>query len=143
MISFKGELLLTDIFLYEIAPRRSADDQAEGEDNGVEEDDLCASSRQERNLKINGALFVEGDALAFASRHPATRQRTLYALYRIMRGWTKMPKMSERTEKMAQRLVGPELDEDELDNIEYRLAYHYIITFSDFFKRAPILPHCI
>lgn len=137
--SFKAELLLADRFLFHIKLRRSADDEAEAGE--VERDDLCANSRGERNIRVIAALFVEGDPLAFASRDPSTRQRTLHAFFRVMHGWSKMPQINPQTVADAQRLVGDQFSKEELDKIEYHLAYHYIATFADFFKRAPILPH--
>lgn len=125
--------MLTDRYLYEV---RGGHDTVD--------DDVESTSREERNLKVVDILFTDNDSLAFLSNDPELRQHALYGMFRIMSGWTRMPGMSWNTVREARRLAGPGiLSATELQHIESLLAYYYVVTFADFFKRAPVLPHCL
>lgn len=135
-VSFTQELLMADRYLYEIKP----DDQEDGE----LADDLDACSREERNLKIMGVIpsMLDGTDLGFGSSDDSFWQRSLYGFHRVMRGWTRSRAMPPSSFRIAEALEGPTvLPLDEIENAEYHIAFHYIRTFADFFKRAPVLPH--
>ncbi|KAF9023048.1 hypothetical protein BDP27DRAFT_1438654 [Rhodocollybia butyracea] len=78
-ISFKQEFLLLDRYLYRLVPQ--------GED-GELEDEYDASTREDRNLIIQDSLFGHGPP-AFNHSNPRLHQDMLYALFRIMMGWTR------------------------------------------------------
>lgn len=127
---------MADRYLYELKPDNSED--------GEVFDELDASSREERNLKIMGAIpgMLDGGDLEFGSTDDFLRQQSLYGLHRVMRGWTRRPSMALSSLKIVERLQGPTiLALDEIDDAEYHVAYHYIRCFAEFFKRAPVLPH--
>lgn len=135
-ISFNVEVLLADHFLYVVNHARGANEP------GEVIDELDASSREDRNLKVIEALMFDQGLLGFTSTDNAVCQRTLFAFYRVMCGWTRMPRMHHSSRAKVERLGGPVLSSmEEVERLEYYIADHYIITFSDFFKRAPVLPH--
>lgn len=135
-VSFTEELLMADRYLYELRE----DDREDGELGS----DLDASSREERNLKVMSAIpgMLDGGDLGFGSADLALRQRSLYGLYRVMSGWTRVAAMAFSSIRVAERLGGPAtLSLGKIEDAELHVAYHYIISFAGFFKRAPVLPH--
>ena len=74
------------------------------------------------------------------STNPKERQEALWALYQIKEGWTQ--KMSSGSEQKGQLLAPSSLlSVQDLDDIEYHLAYHYVSSFAAIIGRAPLLPH--
>lgn len=133
-ISFRQEVLLLDRYLYKLIPSFE-----EGEIG----DEYDASTREQRNIAIEAALF-SGDPSSFSSPDLAVRQSTLYSFFRIMRGWTAPTPMVPETLKDGKRLSpGNVCSRSELDSAEYYLAYFYIFSFAECFHRAPLLPHYI
>ncbi|KAJ3830815.1 hypothetical protein F5878DRAFT_648196, partial [Lentinula raphanica] len=131
-ISFSEELLMADRFFYQLT-----DEIEEGED------ELAATSRQDRNLKVLGSIpgLIDGGEIGFGSQNPHLRCHALQGLYKIMSGWTRTSRMSSVSASVVSHLQDSvALTLTELEDIEYHLAYHYIISFADFFKRAPVLP---
>lgn len=106
-------------------------------------DDLDATSREERNIKVMAAIpGLNDEVLGFGSPDLSLRQQTLYGFYRVMLGWTRMPGPHYSVCDVANQLVARDVvAPDILDHAEYLLAHFYIITFADFFKRAPVCPH--
>ncbi|KAF9059920.1 hypothetical protein BDP27DRAFT_1430714 [Rhodocollybia butyracea] len=80
---------------------------------------------------------------AFGHSDSRLRQDTLNTFFRIMRGWSRSSSpMHSDTVRQGERLCSTRLRGiGELKDAEYYLAEHYIYTFADFFRRAPILPH--
>ncbi|KAJ3729247.1 hypothetical protein C8R42DRAFT_715547 [Lentinula raphanica] len=131
-ISFSEELLMADWFFYEVT-----DEIEEGED------ELAATSRQDRNMKVLNAIpgLMNDGEMGFGSQDLIRRRRSLQGLHNIMSGWTRTARMSHVSTSMVSRLQDSvTLTSAELEDIEFHLAYHYIISFADFFKRAPVLP---
>lgn len=139
-VSFRNEFLLADYFLYVLQPEGFED-----QESGQVVNDLDSSSREGRMMKIMDAIpgFYEGRNLELGSTDPVKRQRSWYALFCAMSGWTKVPKMAGESERLLEKLAGPDLASPEvLDAAEYHGAFYYIASFADFFKRAPVLPRC-
>ncbi|KAE9384962.1 hypothetical protein BT96DRAFT_1007519 [Gymnopus androsaceus JB14] len=135
-VSFTQELLMADQYLYEVKPDEHEDKELANE--------LDASSREERNLKVMGAIpgMLDGGDLGFGLSNDSLCQRSLYGLHCVMKGWSWSASMAITSLPLADRLEGPTvLPLDEIDEAEYHIAFHYICSFADFFKRAPVLPH--
>lgn len=135
-VSFTQELLMADRYLYEMKP----DEQEDGELG----DELDACSREDHNLKVLGAIpgMLDGTDLGFGSSDDSLRQRSLFGLHRVMKGWIRGRSMPDSSFCIAEGLEGPAvLPLDEIDKAEYHIAFHYVRSFADFFKRAPVLPH--
>ncbi|KAF9069383.1 hypothetical protein BDP27DRAFT_1421018 [Rhodocollybia butyracea] len=79
-----------NFFQTRISPVRSLLVQAcpPRQKTGKLEDKYDASTREDRNLIIQDSLFSHGPP-AFNHSNPRLRQDTLYALFRIMMGWTR------------------------------------------------------
>ncbi|KAJ3746907.1 hypothetical protein EV360DRAFT_89979 [Lentinula raphanica] len=137
--SFKSELLLADRFLYQFDPSCMNEDVAE---EGQIHDDLAASNSIDRLQKVTSLPGIINGHLGFGSPNSASRQEGVYNLFRIMRGWGfsyGIPaSMSVYLEQIGPGQT-PELDI--LEHAEYLVALHYISTYADFFKRAPVIPH--
>lgn len=134
-ISFVTEFLLADRYLYVLKRKPVEDGDTE---EGEVIDELDATTREERNIKVMNALpGLNDEVLGFGSSNLMLRQQTLYGFYRVMLGWSRMPTPHEDVCYAAEDVVAPDI----LDYAEYVLAYHYIATFADFFKRAPVCPH--
>ncbi|KAJ3766472.1 hypothetical protein FB446DRAFT_708600 [Lentinula raphanica] len=137
--SFKSELLLADRFLYQFDPSCMNEDVAE---EGQIHDDLAASNSIDRLQKVTSLPSIINGHLGFGSPNSASRQDGVYNLFRIMRGWGfsyGIPaSMSVYLEQIGPGQT-PELDI--LEHAEYLVALHYISTYADFFKRAPVIPH--
>ncbi|KAJ3898183.1 hypothetical protein F5879DRAFT_995056 [Lentinula edodes] len=137
-ISFKAELLLADQYLYEL--------QSEGFDgDGKGYDELDASSREDRKIKVMSFMpgFTTG-VIGFGSGDQGERQRSIYALYKLMCSWTRVPSPASDTHNYLVKLEPKKYPSRSiLDHAERLVAYHYIISFADFFKRAPVLPHVL
>lgn len=132
-LSFQGEFMLADKFLYEL----------KAGDGGLD-DDFDSTSYEERKLKVREVMYMEDGSLGFLSRELQVRQHTLHGMFRVMSGWSRVRALGQNTKAKAQLLAGPKmLSLKELDDVESLLAYHYIDTFAGFFKRAPIIPHCL
>ncbi|KAF9033686.1 hypothetical protein BDP27DRAFT_1435884 [Rhodocollybia butyracea] len=132
-ISFRHELLLLNRYLYKLVPA--------GDKDGELLDEFEASTRDQRSMAIEAALFANGPP-RFYSTMLAECQAMLYAFFRIMRGWTASKPMVQETIEDGNRLApGYSCSSRELDSTEYYLAYFYIYSFADFFRRAPVLPH--
>lgn len=135
-VSFKYELLLLDRYLYDVRPRDLIPE------DGEVLTDLDASTREERSIKVIGAVMLDTDILGFAAADLDTRREAYLGLYNVMNGWNvyRTAGMSGGTHKEAQKLSGT-LTLEELKPIEYRLTYHYIHAYAKFFKRPPTLPY--
>ena len=81
--SFCAELLLADIYFYEIKA-----DIGDGE-----LDNLEVTSRDEQNLKILNAIpeLLDGPQLGFGAeeKDQLLQQRSIFALFRVVSGWTR------------------------------------------------------
>lgn len=110
----------------------------------TEFNELDASSHEERVVKVTTSIpgFMEGEQLGLCSSDLTTRRRTIYAMYRVMCGWTRMPLISMRSAEMLEKLAPGSLSAtyDTVEEAEFHLAYYYVDTFADFVKRAPVLP---
>lgn len=127
---------MADQYLYEIQPDEHEDGELDNE--------LDASSCAERNLKVMGAIpgMLDGRDLGFGSMDDLLCQRSLYGLHCVMKGWSWSASMAKSSLRVAERLEGPTvLPLDEIDDAEYHISFHYICSFADFFRRAPVLPH--
>ena len=142
-ISFVTEFLLADRFLYVLRPEVVSTGVEEEEGECEVMDDLDATTREERNIKVMDAIpGLSEEVLGFGSPDLNLCQRTLYGFYWAMLGWTRMPgphsSVCDAAEKLAARdVVAPDI----LDYAEYLLAHFYIAMFADFFKCAPVCPH--
>lgn len=138
-ISFRMELLMLDRYLY--IPQEDLNDS--NDDTTLTGDELDATSREDRNLKVSSKLF--SDSTPFTSADFAIRRNTLYVFYKVMRSWEvggRARSMAHESIEKAETLGRSNtMTWKELEKIEYHLAYFYITTFADFFKRAPVLPH--
>ncbi|KAE9390717.1 hypothetical protein BT96DRAFT_1001993, partial [Gymnopus androsaceus JB14] len=131
-MSFKEELLLLDRYLYTVKSRDS--------EEGEVLDDLDASTREERNIKVIGAVILDTDVLGGASASVDTRQNAFYGLFKVMNGWTKGPSLPDGSYRAGEKL-SEMVSEEDLKFGEYCLAYHYILTYANFFKWPPTLPY--
>lgn len=137
-VSFRNEFLLADYYLYVLQP--------EGFEEQEVINNLDLSLCEGGMMKIMDAIpgFYEGRELELGSTDLSKRQKSWYALFRVMSGWTKVPKMAGESEQLLRKLAGPNLASSaELDAAEYHGAFYYIASFADFFKCAPVLPHCL
>lgn len=133
-ISFKSEMLLLDRYLYTVKSKES--------EEGELLDELDASTREERNIKVIGAVMLEGDVLGVASASAETRRKAFYGLFKVMTGWTQGPLLPEGSCYAAEQLSGAvSVSEADLYLGEYYIAHHYILCYANFFKRAPTLPY--
>lgn len=139
-LSFKAELHLADRFLYNLKSGADGGEDGEVVDN---DSDLDASSVEDHKIKVSAALAENDIPAAFALKVESIGQcqRAWYILFRLMKGWTRMPAMTRDTMSQGEQLAGPELSWRELQFIEYHLACHYVSTWAEFFKRPPLLPH--
>ncbi|KAJ3757395.1 hypothetical protein EV360DRAFT_71186 [Lentinula raphanica] len=137
-LSFKSELLLADRFLYKIDPS-CVDKVAE---EGQVLDNLAAADIMERSMKIATLPGVFTGHMGFGSPNPASRQQGIYNLFCIMRGWGFSYGVPATMAVYLEQLVsGQTPGPDVLDHAEYLVAFHYISSYADYFKRAPIIPH--
>jgi hypothetical protein len=133
-ISFRQEFLLLDRYLYVLVPTFAGD--ATGDEFG-------ASTREQHNINIEAALFSNGPP-PLSTTDLTVRQATLYTMFQIMRGWTAPTPMVSETGEDGKRLAPcSACSKEELDATEYYLAYFYIFSFAECFRRAPLLPHYI
>lgn len=139
-VSFKIELLRLDHYLYRLKP--------EGFDaTGEQFDDLDASDRDSRSVKVAQAvtglsLSPTRGVVGFSTGLAEERRGATYGLYRVMCGWSGMPGIPASTHALVQRIALPaEVDAALLDDAEYAVAWHYILTFAEYVKRAPVLPY--
>lgn len=131
-ISFKSEVLLLDQYLYTVKSKES--------EEGELLDELNVSTREERNIKVIGAVMLEGDVLGVASASAETRRNAFYGLFKMMTGWTQGPSLPEGSCYAAEKLSGT-VSEADLYSGEYYIAHRYILCYANFFKRAPTLPY--
>jgi hypothetical protein len=135
-ISFKQEFLLLDRYLYRLVPRREGYSE-----DGELENEYDASTREDRNMIIEGELFSNGPP-PFGHPDARLRQTCLHAFFQIMRGWTRSEPMHSKTIRDGERLGSTHVRATgELKDAEFYLAAHYIYTFANFFRRAPTMPH--
>lgn len=134
--SFKNELILLDQYLYDVRARNMTPEE------GELLTELDASTREERNIKVIGALFLDTDVLRFNSTNLNTCREAYLGFYNVMNSWNhfRTSPMSDSIHKQAEKLTGTLALADFWD-IEYYLVYYYISTFAKFFKRPPILPY--
>lgn len=138
-LSFKWEVQLADRCFYKLKP--------EGFDvpgEVVSFDELDASSYEDHAVKVREWMpgFIGGSDLGFGSFYPAKRQKATYALFRVMLGWWYMPSISrEDKEKVYKLAPGMMPSEVELNHGEYIVARHYVLSFLEYFQRAPIIVH--
>ncbi|KAJ3978954.1 hypothetical protein F5890DRAFT_1559411 [Lentinula detonsa] len=133
-VSFSSELIMADEFFYEI--KGSMDKEGEDEMEGT----TCEA----RKIKVLNKIstFVHDNELGFGSANLSLPQNTAYGLYEIMRGWTQTRSMSLQSTEIMSRLAHPKTPSaTEVENAEFHVAYHYIISFAEFFKGAPVIPH--
>lgn len=134
---------MADRYLYRLRPVGfDSIELEEGEATMFNE--LDASTREERHVKVASFLpgFTgEGDT-GFSSRDVAKRRVAMYRLYCIMLSWDGMPGMHRSTHQCAEDLSSNRVSNND-SYPEYLIAYHFVATFADFFKRAPVLPHIL
>lgn len=137
-MSFKYELLLLDRYLYDVKPRDWVPE------DGEVFSDLDASSREDRNVKVIGAVLLDADTLGFATMDLDCRREAYRGLYSVMSGWNhyRTLPMSDSTHAQVEKLSGP-LTLAEFDMVAYYLGYYYISSFAKFFKRPPTLPYTL
>lgn len=137
-VSFKFELLLLDRYLYDVKPRDWVPE------DGEVFSELDASSREDRNIKVVGAVMLDAECLGFAAIDLDRRREAYLGLYNVMKGWNhyRTSPMSDSTHAQAEKLKG-RVTSEEFPPIEYYLAYYYISTFAKFFKRPPTLPYSL
>ncbi|KAJ3748226.1 hypothetical protein EV360DRAFT_89803 [Lentinula raphanica] len=124
--SFKYELLLIDQFLYDYPPSPLPSDPAEVL--------MDSSPDLEPGLQ-------EG-RMGFGSPDNSLRQEAVFSLYRIMTEWGFSYSFPLAARPVLDALApGYRPSATELDQAEDAIAHHYIGSFTDFFKRAPIIPH--
>lgn len=97
-------------------------------------DELDASTCEEHSIKVIGAVMLDGDVLGVASASAETHQNAFYGLFKVMSGWTEGPLMPNRSRIEAEKLSASTVSEGDLYSGEYCIAYHYIITYANFFK---------
>ncbi|KAJ3831956.1 hypothetical protein F5878DRAFT_667016, partial [Lentinula raphanica] len=136
-ITFKTELLAADRYLFD--PKPTTDEALE---EGEVVDELNVTRHAERVDKIVTIPGLVTGNMGFGSPNKSNRQEATYNLFRIMRGWGFGYGVSSKLERAVEPL-GPNCEPsvNEIDNAEYHVAYHYISVFSDYFKRAPTIPH--
>ncbi|KAJ3833209.1 hypothetical protein F5878DRAFT_665846 [Lentinula raphanica] len=138
-LSFKSELLLADRFLYKLDPIPFNEESVE---EGQIQDDLAASNMMDRSIKVAAIPGIITGHMGFGSPSLAARQEGIYNLYRIMRGWGFSYEIPASTRMFLERLAPGQVSvPNELDRAEYLIALHYISTYADYFKRAPVIPH--
>lgn len=154
-INFRHELTTIDQQYYSLK-NVGFDDPRPDDEPGqfVDYDELDASDYGQRKMKVltaiphfNGTIVpqdINDGSSGFASKSAEERQAALWGLYRIMRGWTKAAAgMSKKTHQLAAGLESGSLSDDDLGQIEYRLAWFYIDAYVSYFKRAPLTPHSL
>ncbi len=133
--------------MYELKPE-GFDEVEEGQF-----DKLNVSTRESWFIKV--IVFMPGFAQArllvadseevnvgLGSQDVQVHQEALYALYWVMCGWLRAPSMASSTYSRMQRLAPPNIPPlVELNEAEYAIAWHFIITYADFVRCAPLLPH--
>ncbi|KAJ3729556.1 hypothetical protein C8R42DRAFT_715841 [Lentinula raphanica] len=148
--SFKYELLLIDQFLYDYPPSPLPSDPAEVSmdsspdlEPGEVVDDLSAPTRARRFQKlISSVPGLQEGRMGFGSPDNSLRQEAVFSLYRIMTGWGFSYSFPLAARPVLDALApGYRPSATELDQAEDAIAHHYIGSFTDFFKRAPIIPH--
>ncbi|KAE9403718.1 hypothetical protein BT96DRAFT_936159 [Gymnopus androsaceus JB14] len=144
-ISFKLELAMADQYLYQLQPDGfDSVELEEGEQPMF--DELDALTYEEWKVKVSVFLpgFTAEGNTGFSSRDQATRRAAMYKLYRVMCGWRGgMPGIHENTHRLAAKLVDKAVSCKDMDTAKYHIAFHYVATFADFFKHAPVLPHLL
>ncbi|KAJ3766647.1 hypothetical protein FB446DRAFT_849579 [Lentinula raphanica] len=146
--SFKYELLLIDQFIYNY-PQSSSDslegsmDASPDVEPGEVVDDLSAPTRSRRFQKLMSPVpGLQQGRMGFGSANSDVRQEAVYSLYRIMTGWGfSYTFPSTKCHILDALSPGHSPNVTELDKAEYAVAHHYIASFADFSKRAPIIPH--
>ncbi|KAJ3757805.1 hypothetical protein EV360DRAFT_83679 [Lentinula raphanica] len=147
--SFKYELLLIDQFLYDYLPTPLPSDPEVSMDSfldlelGEIVDDLSAPTRSRRFQKLIALVpGLQQGRMGFGSADNDLRQEAVFSLYRIMTGWGFSYSFPSAARPILDALApGHRPSATELDQAEDAIAHHYIASFVDFFKRAPIIPH--
>ncbi|KAJ3780132.1 hypothetical protein GGU10DRAFT_381130 [Lentinula aff. detonsa] len=137
-MSFKYELLIADRYLYKLEP----DVMQEVIGEGQIQDDLAAPTRAQHLKKILTIPGMVNGNLGFGSSDKVFHQQGIYNLYCIMRTWTLPYGVSSDASTFLGRLTpdkSPTISD--IDHAEYLVAYHYVSSFSDYFKRALTVPH--
>jgi hypothetical protein len=131
---------MADKFLYDLVPHIDVDAELEeGQVSGVSE--LDASTPGQRLLKLIKVNGLMSGRMGFGSPNIASRQEGIYDLYKIMCGWGLSYSVPLHMKGIVECLApGSTPTAIEIDSAEYEVAYHYISSFADYFKRAPILP---
>ncbi|KAE9388849.1 hypothetical protein BT96DRAFT_1025289 [Gymnopus androsaceus JB14] len=129
-VSFKNEFLLADHFLYVLQPEGFKE-----QESGQVMNDLDALLCEGRMVKVMDAIpgFYEGCELELGLTDPTKCQRSWYALFHVMSGWTRVLKMAGESEQLLGKLAGP-VSPAALDTAEYHGAFFYIASFAEFFK---------
>ncbi|KAJ3964298.1 hypothetical protein EV361DRAFT_942404 [Lentinula raphanica] len=140
-LSFKSELFLADHFLYQVEPDNFNEGDAE---EGQIGDDLAASTPMDRFQKIAALPGLISGHMGFGSPNPASRQEAVYNLFQIMRGWRFCYRVPTNISTFLERIApGQNPAPEDLEHAEYLVVLHYVSTYADYFKRAPIVPHSI
>lgn len=153
-VNFRYELLVLDRACYDLMPEgfdtTNSGETEEGEVRSF--DDLDASSFGDRQMRVLGAINHFNSTLipsdtddgrnGFASPDGSARREAYAGLYRVMRSWQRVPELSSRTVRAAQRILasGP-LDTAALMVTEEGLAYHYVQCYFTVIGRPPLVPH--
>lgn len=137
---------MADSIFYELKPVGFDDvDNEQGEVVNFDPD-LDASTREDRNVKVMTWIpgFMNNGEMGFESLDLAICRRSAYALFRVMLGWTKMPGFPRNTERWLHTLA-PGYDIADADIIEgcFQVCFHYVISYADYFQRAPMVPHTL
>lgn len=144
--SFKRELLLADHVFYELKPVGFDDMETEQGKLGGYDMNLDASNRKDRDVKLHAWIpgLLSGGETGFESVDLATRQHSAYALFRVLLGWTRIPIFGLETEMKLHRLApGNDVSELEVREGCFRVCRHYVVSYAEYFERAPIVPHTL
>lgn len=88
--SFRLELIMADFVFYELKPAGFDAELEEGQDLDFDPQ-LDVLSREDREIKLQVWMSFQDDGdCGFGSKNLAIRQRAIYALFRVMLGWTRI-----------------------------------------------------
>lgn len=144
--SFKWELLLANHVFYALKPVGFDDMETEQGELGGYDTNLDASNRKDRDVKLHVWIpgLLGGSETGFESVDLATCQQSAYALFRVLLGWTRIPIFGLETETKLHRLTpGNDVSEFEVQEGCFRVCRHYVVSYAEYFERAPIVPHTL
>lgn len=84
------------------------------------------------------------EKLQFGSRVLAERQKSIYALFRVMLGWNLVKPIFSDSKRLLERLEGPQVcSQATINDAGFYADYYYVATYADFFKHASLVPHML